>query len=421
LIEILPGPIYAITDPDGAYGLPLSAGTYTVGLVPRDHWNQTCPASNGTHSVTIASPDDSHDDVSFGVRATENIQDIRVSMAAGPARPGRAFLYCITYENVGTVTTTGTITLRLDPTLTFESSEPPPTRIDGKLLQWDFADLKPGEIRTIKALVKVPSSTSIGTSICSDIRFDPYVPLYGMDDRDTVCVDVTGSYDPNDISVTPLGIEKNGQITTNDSVLTYTVRFQNTGNDTAFRVVVIDTISSDLDIRSLRLGAASHDYTVGIRGSNVLVWVFDDILLPHMGANEPMSHGMFKYSLRQKPGLAAGTTIPNRASIYFDYNPPVATNTVFNIISAALGVPESPVADDGAVYPNPARGEITIAAEMAPGSIVLMQDMLGRTVLERAADGGTATLDVRGIPAGAYFVKIPSKNGVLVRRVTVVR
>jgi uncharacterized repeat protein (TIGR01451 family) len=232
-------------------------------------------------------------------------------------------------------------------------------------------------------------------------------------------VEVTGSYDPNDISVTPVGYEGDGYITTDDSVLTYMVRFQNTGNDTAFRVVVIDTISSDLDIRSLRLGAASHDYTLSLRGSNILVWTFDDIMLPHKGENEPMSQGMFKYSLRQKPGLAAGTVIPNRAGIYFDYNAPVATNTVHNVISAVLGVPETETADDAIIYPNPGRGEITIASEMIPGSIVLVQDLMGRTVLEQAAaDGGTMRLDVRALPAGTYFVKVPSKSGLLVRRVT---
>jgi len=421
MIEIFPGPIYTMTGPDGTYGISLSPGSYTVGLVPRDHWSQTCPALDGTHSVEIESPDDSHDDVSFGVRATENIEDLRVSMVGGRARPGRSFLYGISYENVGTVTMTGTISLRLDPSLIFESSEPPTSRTQGSLLQWDFADLKPGEVRAIKVLVTVPPSTSIGTTICSDVSSEPYDSLYGADDRDTVCVDVTGSYDPNDISVTPFGHDDDGMITTADSMLTYTVRFQNTGNDTAFRVVVIDTVSSNLDIHSLRLGAASHDYTFSIRGSNILVWTFDDIMLPHKGENEPMSHGMFKYSLRQKKGLAAGMKIPNSASIYFDYNAPVATNTVVNTISAVLDVPEAPVIDDAAIYPNPALGEITIASDMAPGSIVIVQDILGRTVLERVADGGTMRLDMRGMPAGAYFVKIPSKSGTLVRRVMMMR
>ncbi|MCB0556652.1 MAG: hypothetical protein KDD02_24110, partial [Phaeodactylibacter sp.] len=43
--------------------------------------------------------------------------------------------------------------------------------------------------------------------------------------------------------------------------LEYLVRFQNTGNDTAFLVVIRDTLSEFLDIATVRPGAASHPYT----------------------------------------------------------------------------------------------------------------------------------------------------------------
>ena len=42
--------------------------------------------------------------------------------------------------------------------------------------------------------------------------------------------------------------------------LDYKIRFQNTGNDTAFTVVIRDTLPDWLDVATFRAGATSHAY-----------------------------------------------------------------------------------------------------------------------------------------------------------------
>ena len=54
--------------------------------------------------------------------------------------------------------------------------------------------------------------------------------------------------------------------------------------------------------------------------------------MPDSNSNEAASHGFIKFRINQQPGNAAGTQIKNSASIYFDYNAPVATNEVLNTI-----------------------------------------------------------------------------------------
>lgn len=422
IVEMTPGPYYATTDADGRYSLPSIPGTNTLRLIPRLHWTQNCPASAATHTVTIAGDGDMVGDRSFGVRPVANIQDLRASMAAGPARPGFQLVYSITYENAGTVTMNGTVSLLLDPILTFDSSAPPPTKVQGSLLQWDFTALKPGEERTIKVWATVPPTTALGTDICSEVKIDPTFADFSIDDRDSVCVRVTGSYDPNDISVRPFGLEETGEITPEDSVLTYTVRFQNTGTDTAFRVKVTDELSDHLDMTSIIPGAASHSYSFSMSGTNTLTWIFAGIMLPDSGANEANSHGMLKYSVRLKRGLPVGTRIPNRASIYFDYNAPVITNTVESIIGGMLAVPDNQASSEGAAfYPNPARDAITITAEMTYGNVVEVRDMLGRTMMRRTYDGGAMIIDIGSLPAGTYFVRIPARDRTIFQQVSVVR
>ncbi|MGO8056416.1 DUF7619 domain-containing protein, partial [Rhizobium leguminosarum] len=57
---------------------------------------------------------------------------------------------------------------------------------------------------------------------------------------------VTGSFDPNDKVESNMGIFSPQQLANKEDLL-YTIRFQNTGNDTAFNVVVRDTLDSRID------------------------------------------------------------------------------------------------------------------------------------------------------------------------------
>lgn len=173
-----------------------------------------------------------------------------------------------------------------------------------------------------------------------------YVNSVEQNDRlpsiDIDCQTIIGSFDPNDIQVFPTGISDQHYIE-ESTKLTYKIRFQNTGNDTAFRVMIVDTLPQGLEGATLNLGNSSHDYTFDIKFGNLLVWTFDNILLPDSTTNEPESHGFVQYSIQLKEGLELGTRIENKADIYFDFNEPVATNQVFNTLTddlnAGLGEP----------------------------------------------------------------------------------
>ncbi|MCP4441368.1 MAG: DUF11 domain-containing protein [Aureispira sp.] len=140
--------------------------------------------------------------------------------------------------------------------------------------------------------------------------------------RDIFCGIVTGSYDPNDKRGFPLGVTNNHNIDQNQEI-DYTIRFQNTGTDTAFTVVIRDTLPMELDIFSVRQGAASHNYEFRMYGPRILEWTFPYIYLVDSTSNEPESHGFVSFKVRQNQNLPIGTTIENNAGIYFDFNAPI--------------------------------------------------------------------------------------------------
>jgi uncharacterized repeat protein (TIGR01451 family) len=157
---------------------------------------------------------------------------------------------------------------------------------------------------------------------------DPVVDIY--------CGVITGSYDPNDKRGFPSGVTNQNHIQPNQQ-LQYVVRFQNTGTDTAFTVVIRDTLETDLNIFTVRPGVSSHDYTFRKYGPRVLEWTFNNILLPDSTTNEPGSNGFITFTVDQVPDLPNGTLINNQADIYFDFNAPIITNETDHLINDMIG------------------------------------------------------------------------------------
>ncbi|MBY0426949.1 MAG: T9SS type A sorting domain-containing protein, partial [Cytophagales bacterium] len=126
------------------------------------------------------------------------------------------------------------------------------------------------------------------------------------------------------------------------------------GTDTAFTVVIKDTLSQMLDASSFNLLANSHPVQVNRSNSN-LSFTFNNILLPDSGTNLKGSHGYVKYKVKSTPGLPTNSSITNRAAIYFDFNAPVITNYAISSFPQARittnleNEQESPIQ----VYPNP--------------------------------------------------------------------
>jgi len=153
---------------------------------------------------------------------------------------------------------------------------------------------------------------------------DPVVDIY--------CGLVSAAYDPNDKVGYPIGFGSLHEIAPNQE-LEYRIRFQNTGTDTAFNVVIRDTLPQELDVFSIRSGVASHNYSFRTYGPRVLEWTFENVMLPDSNRNEPASHGFVKFKVNQIPNLPIGTVINNTAQIYFDFNPPIYTNISLHTIS----------------------------------------------------------------------------------------
>jgi uncharacterized repeat protein (TIGR01451 family) len=187
-----------------------------------------------------------------------------------------------------------------------------------------------------------PNTSSQPTAVVEGCRVQPATPLsigfvtqFPEDDGDPFtsidCHQNIGAFDPNDKSAQPIGIG-NQHFIDEKAEIDYTIRFQNTGTDTAFTVVVKDTLSPFLDISSFKSGVSSHKYQYEIIEGRILKFTFKSIKLPDSTRNAKASQGFFRYSIRLKNDVPFDARIENRAAIYFDFNAPIFTNQTFHTL-----------------------------------------------------------------------------------------
>lgn len=227
-----------------------------------------------------------------------------------------------------------------------------------------------------------------------------------------VCLAVTGSFDPNDKQAFPEGAGEE-HIVRPGTPLDYTIRFQNTGTDTAFLVVLRDTLSIHLDPGSVRVQGASHPYDLILLNDNILQFTFKNILLPDSATNLEGSQGAVKFSVYPKPNLPNGTVVDNAAAIYFDFNEPVITNTVRRKYDVELLLAADAAACnnclDVKIYPNPfAEGTTLELPEDAPEGVYHfeMYDQAGRLLKSDKFSTRQHRVQREGLPEGSYAWRI---------------
>lgn len=233
------------------------------------------------------------------------------------------------------------------------------------------------------------------------------------------CLENTGAFDPNDKSAIPVGYSDTHYIEPEDKI-NYRIRFQNTGTDTAFTVVVRDSLSELLDVSTLQRGNSSHSYRLDISGERMLIFTFNNILLPDSTTNLEGSNGFIDFSILPKSNAPLESIIENNAAIYFDFNEPVITNTVFHTLGRDfyMIVNWTSLSDlkiSLNVYPNPASDKIQLGLEniQIDQQIIRILDMNGKQVYQSRFFGNELLVDIQQWPSNWYAIQILDKNGVL--------
>ena len=259
------------------------------------------------------------------------------------------------------------------------------------------------------------------TGFVSDFPEDDGDPFIAINVQE-----VSGSGLPIALRGHPTGYQDS--ILARNTDITYTISFRNDGTDTISRVVIRDTLPTNLDFTSLTFGPSSHPYNAQLYGNGILKITFEEIQLqPNGSAQEAQSRGFVTFRIAQKLDLPLESIIDNRAAVYFDYVEPVVTNTVHHVIGCTdlfqegcITVNIDPTPEPAGlkitVQPNPFANVATIKIDgPATGKTFNFEvyDITGKLVRSNRFTENHFDFHRGGLAPGMYLYRIQSEGSVL--------
>jgi len=396
-----------------AYGNP--GDIYTFRIISSGSLYVSCPAT-GTISDTLF--EGSNPTKYFGFQCTSSSEfDLENISGAQTGRHMQSFY--INASNAFCTNETATLTMTFSPQYGFGSAVPAPTSVSGNIATWNLGGLSiANSNKTINVTLNVPGAWLIpGDTVMTQCRITPIIGDTDTLNNVIIRVDtVRSSWDPNYMSVNPSGCIHSDTAT----MLTYTVLFENTGSDTAHNIYVMDTLSDNLDPKSLRIVSASNTMNISkwydSIHHNIYKFEFPHINLPD-SSHHNQCDGMFIYTIKTKAGLPTGATIFNHAGIFFDDNAVVMTDTTENVMNCPLSVSRSPLPVlSPSLYPNPATNELTIKTPGNNYSSFTITNLMGLQMMQQSIEGNETKVNIAQLPAGVYFVTFIGEGGEVVKK-----
>ncbi len=255
--------------------------------------------------------------------------------------------------------------------------------------------------------VSFPCSFSGSTPAGTTLNF--YVSVSAAGEQDFLfnnvpfVATVLNSYDPNDKNCNlPRYINPNAK-----ENLQYTVRFQNDGNYPALNIVVRDTISTNLDLSTFRFVGSSHPVSYSVDPiTREISFRFSGINLAPSMLSIEYSQGYFSYNIDELPDLIINSEIENTAYIYFDFNPPIITNTTINT-NGYLGLLNHDNEFKFNIFPNPTNGKFTL--DLSEKACLKIYSLIGSLVYDQEVEKDQM-IDLSNFEKGIYNIQVSSEN-----------
>lgn len=396
--------IRILIQPDNVELIPRSNGkfvytceigkNYKITPILNNNWDITTDSL--TYNFTFQQNVDRTKKLDFGLHPNFTKHEGQINIISSPTRCNTNVPFDITYQNTGTFEEAGKFIFTLDPLAIFESSDPPPTEIIGNKYVWNYQNLRPFNTNSIKAVIHMPNEQSAGsllnikgemysnTNLITDYLYTPQV----------IC-----SYDPNDKIVMPSDATGKNYFTKGEE-LTYTIRFQNEGNADAIDISIQDTLDNNLDPSTIMVINSSHFVQAYIKENSVR-FDFKNIWLPSKKIDEFGSQGFITFKISPKATADLGQIFFNNASIYFDFNAPIVTNTIQSTYALNTSNDEIKKFPIIKVYPNPSNDEINLISDKKI-DLAKICTLTGLTLEEFAEN----KLKIVAFPNGMYILKI---------------
>jgi uncharacterized repeat protein (TIGR01451 family) len=409
-LESLPDSSISFSDQNGDYFFGSLGGPFTVNYIS-NNFGLALFSDSASYTFQAFGAVTGKD---FGFITTNPDYSIQTQVPHILPRCNRVQMFTFPVRNISNIPYLTRAWLKMDPQVNFVSTPIQPYNISNDTIFWDIGTMQPFTDTVISANFLLPGAGNVIGFVAGAHSLDSNNVIQNTSSYEKIW-QVLCAWDPNDKQVSPPGV-LNEHFTLMSDTLEYLIRFQNTGNDTAFTVIVRDTLDANLDLSTFEILGSSHSMQTEIKSNGAAAFIFNNILLPDSNVNEPASHGYILYRIRVKPGLPDATPINNTAHIFFDLNPAVVTNTTLNTMVYVLntGVDEIDQAMEAILYPNPINTTATLYFSNPDNSShrLILTDLAGRLVQPmQVTSGNQFNIDRKNLAGGVYFYEVTGLEG----------
>lgn len=318
--------------------------------------------------------------------------------------------FSLKLSNRGNVIVDQSAILQFHPSLEFVEADHAPTSETDSTLTWQTGSLEPFSDKIIYVTFLLPDASLVGEILCLETKSEDNT----KSNSSKHCFELLCSFDPNDKHGTPFRGDEN--YTLFDEVLKYNIRFENLGNYYAKNIRIEDKLSEHLDYNSFEVLQSSHPINrFYINGEGILKIFFDDINLASIEMDSVLNKGFVQFSISSKSGLAENTILNNTASIFFDQNEAVVTNTTTHTLVSVLPFSSSTYAHTDSpsinIFPNPAYSIINFEDDVDLDQFkeINILDINGQKLYTHKSSD--RQIDIKDFSKGLYFIEYTSLKG----------
>jgi PKD repeat protein len=365
--------IYTVfTDSLGNFLMNVVANNYNLSYTPQNAFSNYTLTTPGIINIDASVPGNIFLNNNFGIETSNFGVDLGIDLwPTTEVNNGFPAFYTIGYYNHGPTSANNTIVMTYDTSLTYVNSTLQGAMVDAAAhtVTWNVPIISSftNNYLYIEFVASVALTMNSPVTCTATINNASNSDVNTGNNTSVLNQLSVSSYDPNDKRSMRTNndhpMEQVISSINNDQEIEYMIRFQNIGNASAVNVRIVDEMSSLLDADSYVLLGGSHNCQVTRLGHTV-TYKFDNIMLPCEADAGEASNGFVTFKIKALDSLPVGALISDMANIYFDFNPPIATNyanilmvdpTVISdshniaILNNNLGVFPNPITNTGIV------------------------------------------------------------------------
>jgi hypothetical protein len=283
-----------------------------------------------------------------------------VSFAVYPSSfmPGSRFVTYLDTKTIGTNVNPSTLRLDFDPGLELISVDWSPDEVGLDYAQWNFDSGSAPPAYCFKFMWKIRDDLTPGHIINWNGSYTSIDYIDPSPSNNIMVREKLVNFSRNTggevflRSRNPIG-EMPELLDSAETELSYLIFFGNNTLDSISDITIIDTLPEPLNGLTLKKPFSSHPHTFSIRDSNVLIWEFKNIGLPHDAVNPSAAFGFVQFNVTLKEGISSGTEFTNKAHVIFNNGTVKESNEITHRVPISSSTLNEEFGRNINVFPNP--------------------------------------------------------------------